>query len=90
MATTPTPAPTNSTANISAIISEVGGIANGILTTIATVDPTAALPVAVIAEIEKLATQALAAWTAAKNTAITVESVQALLPNAAPLSAPTS
>ena len=77
------------TGQVTSTISEVSGIATSILDTLESVDPALALPVAIIDEISKLATAALAAFSAASGTPITVESVQALLPNPAPLTPPT-
>lgn len=85
MSTTPAPQPSN----LSNIISEIEEIANGVLTALETIDPALGLPAAIIAEVEKLASTALAAYSTASGTPITVASVQALLPNPTPLTPPT-
>ncbi len=72
------------------IVQEVEQIANTVLAGVSAVDPALGLPVAAITAIEQLATTALAAWSKASGQEITVESVQALLPNPAPLSPPTA
>lgn len=72
------------------IIQEIEQISNTILAEVSAVDPALDLPVATIEAIEQLATKALQAWTASSSTPITVESVQALLPNPAPLTPPTA
>jgi hypothetical protein len=90
MSTSPTPTPGATAASVSSVISEVSGIAEGILTALETVDPALALPAEIIAEIAKLASTAFAALSAAQGTPITVASVQALLVSTAPLNAPTS
>lgn len=71
-------------------IQQIEAIANEILGTVSALDPGAALPVATIEAIEGLANTALSAWSASSGTPITVESVQALLPNQEPLSPPTA
>ena len=71
-------------------IQQIEAIANEILGTVSALDPGAALPVAIIEAIEGLANTALSAWSASSGTPITVESVQALLPNQEPLSPPTA
>lgn len=73
-------------------VSEAQSIATVILATIGAVSPgtageTAAAE-AVVLLASKLATAALGAYGAASNTPITSETVQALLPNATPLTAP--
>jgi hypothetical protein len=70
------------------VLQEIETSTNAILETVAALDPAANLPVTLIEEIEKLATAALTAFTQASGTPITVESVQALLPNSTPLTAP--
>ena len=79
------------TANdVLSIVQEIEAISNEVLDVISSVDPDLGLPVAVIAQLEALATKAIAAWSAASTTPITVASVTALLPNATPLTPPTS
>jgi hypothetical protein len=69
--------------NIQSGIDSVGGI-------IAGVDPALVAPVGVAELLANLAAIALTAYSAASGVPITIESVQALLPNATPLTAPTS
>lgn len=80
------------TQNISSAVTEVQAIGDTILNTIQAVDPGIALPAAsaqiILDLIAKLAATALTAWSNASGTPITVESIQALLPNQTPLSAP--
>ena len=77
---------------ISVAISEVQAVGDTILTTLETVDPGVALPAAtaevILDLVAKMAAKALTAWSEASGTPITVESIQALLPNQTPLSAP--
>lgn len=62
------------------------------LTTVAELDPAADLPIAaaeaVLPLLEQLVNSALTAWSNASGEPITVESVQALLPNPTPLTPP--
>lgn len=80
------------TQDISTDITAVQAILDSILATLAFVDP-AFGPTAATAQIiadltAKLATAAFTAFGNASGTPITVESIQALLPNQTPLSAP--
>jgi hypothetical protein len=80
------------TTTVTTAINEVQMAGDTILSTLQAVDPGVALPAAtaqlVLDEILKLASAALTAWSAASGVPITVESVQALLANPTPLSAP--
>lgn len=75
-------------------ISEVQAISDSILKTIEATDPGVALPAgtaqAIVDLFAELANKALTAWSASAGTPITVETLQALLPNPTPLDAPTS
>lgn len=81
-------------AEVQAIIEEIQAGSDVVLTTLGTVVPSEEIPAskasAIVDLISDLATKALAAWSAAANNPITVESVQALLPNQTPLTPPTS
>ena len=72
------------------VLNEVELVLKPILTTVEALDPALALPIEVEQEIQNMATKALAAWSAASGTAITAESVQALLTNPTPLTPPTA
>jgi hypothetical protein len=72
------------------ILQEVEEANNTILATVEALDPALELPVEVVQAIEALTNTALTAWSAASGTPITVESVQALLPNPTPLTPPTA
>jgi hypothetical protein len=72
------------------VLQEVEAASSTILATVEALDPAADLPIAAIQAVEALATSALSAWSTAAGTPITVESVQALLPNPVPLTPPTS
>jgi hypothetical protein len=64
------------------ILQEVEDVSNAVMSTIATLDPALALPVAAITELEALANVALKAWSTASGVAaITVAEVQALKVN---------
>lgn len=78
-----------SVSEVLSILQEVEAASNTILATVEALDPALDLPVTAIQAIEGLATAALSAYSAASGTPITVESVQALLPNPAPLTPPT-
>jgi len=70
----------------------VGGIqtiADEILTAIEQFEPASVVPIEIIKSVEALAAKAIAAWFASSGTPITVESLQALLPDATPLTPPT-
>lgn len=75
---------------ISAIIADILQVSGTILPVLESLDPGVAVPAEVAQELANLAAKALAAWSAASATPITVESVQALLPNQTPLTPPTS
>ncbi len=76
---------------IASSITEISGIADAILKALETI-PAIAGPAAVADEIvvlvAELASKAVTAWSQASGTPITVESLNALLPNPVPLSAP--
>jgi hypothetical protein len=72
------------------ILQEVEEANNTILATVEALDPALELPVEVVQAIEALTNTALTSWSAASGTPITVESVQALLPNPTPLTPPTA
>lgn len=72
------------------VMQEVEASANAILTEVEALDPALALPIGIVQAIEALATTALKAWSTSAGTPITVESVQALMPNPTPLTPPTS
>lgn len=78
--------------DVSTAVSEVQAVGDTILTTLQAVDPGVAIPAAtaevILDLIAELAAKALTAWSNASGTPITVESIQALLPNQTPLSAP--
>lgn len=77
---------------VSTAVNEVATISETILETIAALDPSEAVPAEAAAGIAalgaQLATAAIAAFGIAAGTPITVESVTALLPDAAPLDPP--
>lgn len=75
---------------VATIIQETVDAAGKILPIVTALDPGVAVPADIAAEIAILAAKALAAWSAAAETPITIESIQALLPNPAPLTPPTS
>lgn len=80
------------TTQISTAVSEVQAIGDTILSTLQAVDPGVALPAAsaqiILDLLAKFAAVGLTAWSNASGTLITVESIQALLPNQTPLTAP--
>lgn len=82
------------TAQIQADITAAQAVGNTILTTVATLDPAAAVPAAtaeaVLALTASLVSAALNAYSNASGIPITVASVQALLPNSTPLTEPTA
>ncbi len=84
-------------ANIAGVVTavqEVQTVSGTILATIEATDPAvtseAETAGALVTLIGSLISSALTAYSAASGTPITVESVQALLPDATPLNAPTS
>lgn len=79
---------------VATAITEIQGIGDTVLTTLGEVDPAVELPAAaaepIVNLLASLASKALTAWSAASSTPITMESVQALMPNATPLTPPTA
>lgn len=82
------------TAQIQADVTAAQAVGNTILTTLSEIDPatapTAAAAEAVMALTASLVSAALTAYSNATGTPITVASVQALLPDSTPLTAPTA
>lgn len=80
------------TDTVVSVLNEIKLGADTVLTTIGAVDPGVALPATaaqlIVDELLKLASSALLAYSAASGVPITVESVQALVANTTPLSAP--
>ncbi len=77
-------------ADVSSVVTEIQTISTTVLSVLETADPAITVPATIAEELLTLAAKALAAWSAASGVAITAESVQALLPNQTPLTAPTS
>ena len=71
-------------------IQEIEQVSNEVLAEIQALDPALALPVTAVTALEGLVNAAISAWSAASGQPVTVASLQALLPNAAPLTPPTS
>lgn len=71
-------------------IQEIEQVSNEVLAEIQALDPALALPVTAVTALEGLVNAAISAWSAANGQPVTVASLQALLPNAAPLTPPTS
>lgn len=80
--------------DVQAAVQETAAVAQEILAIIGAADPTVApatgTTMAVVALVAQLAAKALAAWTAASSMPITVQGVQALAPDPAPLPPPTA
>lgn len=80
------------TTTVVSVLNEIKLGADTVLGTISAVNPGAAVPATaaqlIVDELLKLASAALLAYSAASGVAITVESVQALVANSTPLSAP--
>lgn len=81
------------TAQIQADVTAAQAAGNTILTTVATLDPAVAIPAETADQIlvltATLVNAALTAYSNASGVAITAASIQALLPNAIPLTSPT-
>lgn len=75
-------------ATVSTTVTEIGTIADSILQEISAVDPAVAAPAAIVEMLAGLVTKAIAAYSAASGAPVTVASIEALLPNPEPLSAP--
>lgn len=75
---------------VAIIIQDIEQIAGQIIPILTALDPAIGVPAEIATEIANLAAKAVAAWSAASGTAITVESVQALLPNQTSLTPPTA
>jgi hypothetical protein len=73
----------NALAGVQSAIDAAGSVVEGL-------DPALAIPIEAEKAVEALAQTAITAWSNASGTPITVASVQALLPNPAPLTPPTS
>lgn len=79
-------------ADVAASITEVKGVADSILEELEPVPAVGAdalIAQNVLDLLSDLASKALLAWSGASGTPITVESLQALLPNSTPLTPPT-
>ena len=80
--------------DVQTLVQEVQSIGDAILqeleAAVPSVDGPAVIAGTALDLIATLAQKALSAWSAASGTPITVESVQALLPNPTPLTPPTS
>lgn len=80
------------TDTVVSVLNQIKLGADTVLSTIGAVSPGAAVPAAsaelIVDELLKLASSALLAYSAASGVPITVESVQALLPNQAALTQP--
>lgn len=79
-------------ADVSAVVTEIEAIADSILKELEAVPAiagAAGIADTVVELLGSLLSKALLAWSAASGTPITVESVQALLPNSTPLTEPT-
>lgn len=79
-------------ADVSAVVTEIEAVADSILKELEVV-PAVAGPAGIADTVVELLggllSKALLAWSAASGTPITIESVQALLPNSTPLTPPT-
>lgn len=79
-------------AQLTTDVTAVQGVATTILSTIESVDPAVDVPAseasAALALVAQLVTAALTAWSNASGTAITAETITALLPNSTPLPEP--
>lgn len=73
-------------------LTEVEALAQSALKTVSAIDPELEAPIVltadVLALVSSLVTTALTAWSAANDQPITVDTVQALLPNVTPLTPP--
>ena len=79
-------------AQLTTDVTAVQGVATTILSTIEAVDPAVDVPAAeaaaALALVAQLVTAALTAWSNASGTAITADSITALLPDSTPLPEP--
>jgi hypothetical protein len=79
-------------AQLTTDVTAVQGVATTILSTIEAVDPAVGVPAeeaaVAIALVAQLVTAALTAWSNASGTAITADSITALLPDSTPLPEP--
>jgi hypothetical protein len=82
------------TTEVTTAVTETQAVGDTILTTVGTLDPAVAIPVAAAGTIldllAKMVSKALTAYGAASGTPITTATIEALLPNATPLTKPTS
>jgi hypothetical protein len=82
------------TAQVASAVTEVQTVADLILATIEKSVPSVAGEATITQEaldlLAEMVAKAMGAWSAASGVAITADSVQALLPNQTPLTAPTS
>jgi hypothetical protein len=82
------------TTEVTTAVTETQAVGDTILATLEAVDPAVDIPAATAATIldliAELVSKALTAYSAASGTPITTATIEALLPNATPLTAPTS
>lgn len=74
---------------VTGVIAEIEAIAKEIAAEVTVLDPAIAVPVTIGFSLADLITKALSAWSTASGTPITVENLQALLPDPTPLTPPT-
>lgn len=76
--------------DVLSVVQEIEQVSNEVLAEIQALDPALALPVTAIEALEGLVQAAINAWSTASGTPVTVEALQALMPNPTPLTPPTS
>ena len=76
-------------AEVATAIAGIQADSTAVLAIVEAADPALTAPIGVAELMASLAAKALTAWSSASQTPITSDSVAALMPNAAPLSAPT-
>lgn len=69
-------------------VAEIGAIANSILQAASAVDPALEAPAETVALLSDLVTKAVAAFAKASGQPVTAASIEALMPNATPLTPP--
>ena len=75
--------------DVKTTVEEIQAAGDMILSSIETLAPGVAVPAGIAQMLLDLASKAVGAWAAASDTPITIEALQALLPNPVPLTPPT-
>jgi hypothetical protein len=76
--------------DVTSTVNEIQAAGDLILQEIQALDPAVSVPANITELLLDLASKAVAAWSSASATPVTIENLQTLLPNQTPLSPPTA